>query len=146
MNAIAETAKLEQLIESLDDKTLHDWFDCVAPIVIYHLADLKYHKEAKNAFNRLMTKKRQKLFEAYTLSLPLCRKRDYNHPELKFDCYKHLFSEIMNRQRPDLIRFYDSYGAMAWKDADGNLFFAGDDIFWPPWYLNTKALLERLKA
>lgn len=134
-----------ETITSLDDKTLFDWFDCVAPIAIYHSADLQYEQKAKNAFNRLMTNKRRKLFELYAGKEKTSP--TLNHPGFYYrDAYQDLFSEIMARKRPDLKKFHDSYGALAWKNDDGFILFAGDDIFMPPWFLTSEALLERVEV
>jgi len=117
--------------------TTEQEFDLVAPIAIYHYADVCYRRQAQAAI-----RKAKKLLN-----------QDWS-PYLKYtdpdglteigDRYKNLFREIVIGQRPEWVEFVDKWGAYGFKDEQGNVVFSGDDMYRFPWYETAGSLIERI--
>jgi len=128
-------------------------FNLVAPIAIYHGADVCYERKARRAINRLMklaavepkiqqrcgVRARWKDWEDY---------REHVEPENLpniLDLYKDLFREIVADERPEWSEFVDRWGAYGYKDEQGRIVFSGDACFCFPWYETAELLIERVE-
>jgi hypothetical protein len=128
-------------------------FNLVAPIAIYHGADVCYEPKARHAINRLRKlaavepaiqqrfgrTARRKAWEEY---------REHVEPENLpnvLDLYKDLFREIVEGERPEWCEFVDRWGAYGYKDAQGQTVFSGDACFCFPWYETAELLVERIE-
>lgn len=115
--------------------TVHQKFNIVAPIVIYHKADLMYKKEAKKAFKLL--KQDEELFAL--MGRPAKLDEIY-----EFEPYNTLFRQIVTEVKPDWREFRDQYGARGYRDGDNVCIFTGDASNFFPWYVFAEGLIKRL--
>lgn len=111
--------------------TTNEKFNLIAPIAIYHHADLCYKQKAQRAF-----KKAQKL---YVVPLEQTKLDEADVGSL----YNELFEQVVYENRPSWSPFIDKWGAKGFKD-QGEVVFSGDDSGFYPWYETAELLIERL--
>jgi len=105
-------------------------FDLVAPVAIYHHADVEFKSAAKSA---LLKGKRLGVF-------PKGVKLD----DMKVgERYNELFKSIVQEARPHWEAFFDRWGAQGFRNEDG-IVFSGDDMGFFPWFQTAELLLERI--
>lgn len=123
-------------------------FDLVAPIYIYHFADVMYEKKAKKAFREIMKKKDatviQECFGDLVESLDIADFSEENS-EIFYKIYTSLFESLVQEAMPTFKPFYDLYGAKCFRDdTTGRHYLNGDAYNQYPYYLEAEALYERL--
>ena len=109
-------------------------FDLVAPIAIYHKADVCFKKAAEKAL--------RKLKEAKVVA-PLCVVDDVDIANWAWQKYDELFGDIVRANCPGLVFGYDACGAKGFK-RDSHFEFAGDSSGQFPWYETAELLKKRL--
>ncbi len=111
-------------------------FDIIAPIAIYHFADVCFKTKAMKAL-----RKAKKIGYAFYDGL--------DGP--KYDAeglasrYNTLFEHIINEEKPEWTPIVDLWGAKGFKDRSGRRVFTGDDFGFYPWYETSGLILERIK-
>ena len=124
-------------------------FDLVAPIAIYHGADLTYEKEARAAIAELRKRVSENTLRN-TQFVADDRMLDYlehSHPDDLpniIDIYNELFVEICEDVMPDGFTGRDKWGARRYLDSTGKEVFSGDKCGDFPWYADEASLRERL--
>lgn len=122
-------------------------FSFIAPIHIYHKADLMYKKEAMEGFRNLKKYKKHKLVQEYfkddidNLSIRSVNKVDY---KVFWRVYDKLFKEIVLEWYPSLKPTYDYYGAKCFENENRKVYLDGDDYDCFPFYLDYESLNIRL--
>jgi hypothetical protein len=115
--------------------------DDVAPIFIYHGADLKYKKEAAAAFRRMKKEKHPLVAETNKLD-----DVDAGNAQI---LYNHAFVQTLIRELPDPSSWeveIDQYGGYEIvRDGDGERIFGSDGIGCFAYYLDTVAIQERCR-
>ena len=128
-------------------------FNLVAPIAIYHGADVCYERKAKRAIDRLrkFAVVEPEIQRRFGLRARCNDWEDYrkhvepeNLPNI-LDLYKHLFREIVEGERPEWSEFVDRWGANGYKDEQGRIVFSGDACFCFPWYETAELLIGRIE-
>jgi len=117
-------------------------FDLIAPIAIYHGADLRFEAKARAAIRELQQR---------WPSAPAANWQDYleyaepdDLPNI-LDKYKDAFREIVFDHAPGWTEFVDRWGAYGFKDERGQVVFSGDSSFQFPWYETEALLVERIQ-
>lgn len=119
---------MSELSQMTDAQT----FDLVAPVAIYHFADLLFKRRAQAALRKLRR-----------TSLVLPRLDDC--ADWAIDRYNDLFESIVEEHTEGWTWKFDRWGAKAWHDANGVLVFSGDDNWRFPWFANSQSLIERIQ-
>ena len=128
-------------------------FNLVAPIAIYHGADVCYERKARHAIEQLRNLAEtepeiRRQFGARARRQDWADYRELVEPENLlniFDLYKDLFREIVEGERPQWSEFVDRWGAYGYKDEHGQIVFSGDACFSFPWYETAELLSERVE-
>lgn len=131
--------RLASVKTALAGGELFNYFNAVAPIVIYIHADLKYKKEAL-AGAKWLKRNIQKYKDSDIAEFMNGQSDGYLE-----DDYNDLFEQIVFSQR-DWTPFVDQYGAKGFRDEDGNEVFSGDDSGYYPWYMTAESILGRLNT
>ena len=116
----------------MDSMTTAEKFDLIAPIAIWHHADVMFKKKAQRAFKK-----------AQRMGLLA----DHNVDDANLRCsvlYNDLFCKLVMERRPSWAPFTDQWGAKGFKNADEVVQFSGDDAGFFPWYETAALLMERL--
>ncbi|MDF2880016.1 MAG: hypothetical protein K0R54_573 [Clostridiaceae bacterium] len=123
-------------------------FNLVAPIHIYHKADIMYKHKAVRAFRDLKQYREtdivSKYFEDNLLTL---KERGINNIDYHLFCrvYNKLFEELVLESIPQLIPGYDYYGAKCFRlSENGRAYIEGDDIDCYPFYADIESFKERI--
>jgi hypothetical protein len=132
--------------------TIENLFDLVAPVYIYHKADIQYRAEAERALRRL------KDFTAVDfephISHPtaarlaeaaLALTADEADPNAFWEAYDLLFPALVTREYPALRPDHDPRGACCFRDSEGGVRLDGDACGHYPYYLSYEALADRLR-
>lgn len=122
-------------------KLLDKMFDLVAPITIYHRADILFKEKAQKA--RQSIKRGKSLYNGMT-GLPDDNKLD-NLDEWAKENYDLLFEEIVADTTEGWKWDYDGYGSKRFKDEHGTIVFSGDGPYEFPLYETAKLLRERIQ-
>lgn len=126
--------------------TVEQLFDLVAPIHIYHHADIALAKRADRALEKLKHYKNDELVKEYfgqdikTLDTPHI---DMVDPEVFWRVYDQLFITIVQADFPYFEVSYDKYGARCFQ-YNGVKYLTGDDAGCFPFYLDSETLQKRL--
>ena len=131
-------------------------FDLVAPIAIYHGADLLYETQAMTAVDdlrKLARKGESALSEAvrtwgFKETEAMLEYRFTTHPDGLpniLDVYADLFRDICEDELPEAEWSRDRWGAWQLKDSAGNQVFSGDGSGKYPWYVDEQTLRDRLQ-
>ena len=136
-----------------DHMTTAQLFNLVAPIAIYHGADVCYEREARHAINsiRKLAAVEPEIQRRFGLTAGRKDWEDYRehvepeHLPNVLDLYKGLFREIVEGQRPEWREFVDRWGAYGYKDEQGQIVFSGDACFCFPWFETAELLIERIQ-
>jgi hypothetical protein len=123
-------------------KTPKPLFDLVAPIAIYHGADVLYKRKAQAAIRQLQARWADR-YPATTAD-DWREYLEYAEPARLpniLDFYKELFRASVAEEQPGWTEFVDRWGAYGYKDESGQVVFSGDSGFQFPWY-ETEALLR----
>ena len=123
--------------------TIESLFDLVAPIAIYHRADVCFKKQASKAWSKIKKVARQEWLQADCAAPDVSDKLDDLNDWAK-DNYDVLFLAIVQSDYPDWKSFFDKYGAKGIKDGQGREVFTGDSGFEFPWYETAELLVNRL--
>lgn len=118
-------------------------FNKVAPIFIYHRADVLFKEKATDAYNNLGNHPHD-TYKKNDLDPP---PQDAHLDELDSwakDSYDTLFKKIVEEHKPDWTFFYDTDGSKGYKDGNGKYVFAGDKPACFPMYETAELLIERL--
>lgn len=111
-------------------------FDLVAPIAIYHFADVGFKAKAQCALKRIKRSHKGLLADLDGASLDetgdLAR------------VYRQLFEYIVDAWAPHWTKYRDQYGALGFKNSLGQVVFTGDDNNQYPWYETEKLLGLRI--
>lgn len=120
-----------------------DKFKAIAAIYIYHKADLKYKKEAKQGFKWLKSNK--EIAEEILDDTSVLSERSVENvnPNVFWRAYNKLFEEIVCEKFPNFIPKFDYYGARCFEFNDIE-YLAGDGLDSYPYYLDKEALMKRL--
>lgn len=128
-------------------------FNLVAPIAIYHGADVCYERKARHAIEQLrnLAETEPEIRRQFGAGARRQNWADYrelvepeNLPNI-FDLYKDLFRQIVEGERPEWSEFVDRWGAYGYKDEHGQIVFSGDACFCFPWYETAELLIERIE-
>lgn len=111
-----------------------EFFDAVAPIAIYHLADLRFQQKAKIGLRKL--KAAGKLDPAAKLD----DLRDWAK-----DKYDELLIEIVEDLRPNWTWKHDKWGAKTWYDNRSQMVFSGDGNGDFAWFETAELLTDRVE-
>lgn len=127
-----------------DNNFAQKFFDSIAPLAIYHLTDLRYKKEAKKALKDM-----RKLMGDDWVELMLLDKEDgFNIDNLKVgllqDVYNDTFAYIVEQNEPSSHFQIDKYGGYNYI-VDNEILFGSDDSRVFPWFLDSNAILDRIK-
>lgn len=120
-------------------------FDLVAPIAIYHGANVCYKPQARRAIKLLCIEWINRFPQATAANY--CDYLEYAEPENLpniLDEYRKFLREIVENERPDWKRFVDRYGAYGYKDEAGQVVLSGDSNGELPWFETQALLLERI--
>ena len=131
-------------------------FDLIAPIAIYHGADVLYKTKALAAIRELKRRvqARDQSLAGYGLLHPsilvenLATYLEFEEPARLpniQDLYIKLFQEIVENEQPSWTCFFDRWGARAYKDENGQLVFSGDSSWCLPWFETEQLLRERIQ-
>lgn len=148
------------MIDPIKELTVAHLFNFIAPVAIYHGADLTFEKEAKWALKKMDFYCRHENRSVQTRFLKWVKVAASQH-ELRFDellqfretdqfrdvvdVYNELFEEVVMETQPDWERFRDRYGALGFRDSNGHYVFSGDQVGVFPWYQTAELLLKRLQ-
>jgi hypothetical protein len=129
-------------------------FNLVAPIAIYHGADVCYGRKARRAICRVRNladtdPEIRRRFGARARRQDWADYHEHAEPENLpniLDLYKDLFREIVQGERPEWCEFVDRWGAYGYKDEHGQIVFSGDACFCFPWYETAELLAERIEV
>jgi len=119
----------------MDDKQL---FDLVAPIAIYHGADVCFKKKAIAAW--------EKIVKDNLAEWPFIL--DCDDPDVAVwakEKYDDLFETFVVQNKPKWKKFRDKYGAWGFRNENGEVVFTGDGQGEFPWYETIELLLKRLE-
>jgi len=106
-------------------------FDLIAPIAIYHFADILFKPQAKKALRK-----------AQKEGILPKGKLDEMAAEVS-DRYNQLFQKIVLDAKPNWVSIIDMYGAKGFRNEDG-IVFTGDDSGFYPWYETTELIHKRI--
>lgn len=123
--------------------TIEDLFDLVAPIFIYHATDVCFRRKAQAALRKLQ---RLDLKGSPIKPLPeLIEDQDlddlYGWATAAYDT---LFKAIVDDKVDGWKWNYDSSGAKAYFDDEGDVVMAGDKMYHFPYYETAGLLRERI--
>jgi hypothetical protein len=113
-------------------------FDLVAPVAIYHAADVCFKEKARTALRKL---KRQKVAPGH-LKLDDAETAEWAREE-----YDRLFGEIVEQERPELEFGYDYWGAKGYKlphQSSKDFEISGEACGHLPYFETAELLVERL--
>ncbi len=119
---------------------LDEIFDAVAPIFIYHKADLSYKREARTGLKWLKNN-RDKVKEFFTDD-DLQPSVDNVSPIPFWKAYDELFVNIVG-QETDAKPQVDFWGCKGYRLTDSSFFGNGSGYF--PLYLDAAALRQRIR-
>ena len=123
--------------------TTEELFDLVAPIAIYHGADVCYKKKALAALRIL-----RKADWTGRKPLPSTHLDELN--DWARELYDELFENIVEENGPEeLEQGYDYWGAKGYKlphQGSKNFELSGDSSMQYPWYADAATLIERVKS
>lgn len=127
--------------------TKQELFNLVAPIHIYHKADVLMKTEAQIALNKLRRLSDDKLvIEFFGVDDVLLeddvKKVDYLY---FWRTYDKLFEDIVEEKLPELTACYDFYGAKAFESENRAVFLVGDKYDCFPFYESVPLLEEKLQ-
>lgn len=132
--------------------TAEEVFDLVAPVYIYHKADLKYRREAGRGLRGLKALKASDLAPhigdgpaAELAEAARVRTPDDADPGPFWRAYELLFPALVTRELPELTPDHDRYGACCFRDGAGRVHLDGDACGHYPFYLDSAALAARLE-
>jgi hypothetical protein len=119
-----------------------EFFNLIAPIAIYHRADLMFKKKAQKALRKIRRDFPSILTEHLKCdeTTPL----DETNNEIA-DVYIQAFINVVLTEQPDWTTFYDRYGAKGFKDTSGKVVFTGDSSGEFPWYETAELLIDRIE-
>lgn len=126
--------------------TKENLFNLIAPIHIYHKADLRYKKEANKAYRILKQKMQEPVVSQYFGEMLFeLKKRSVDQVDYTvfWKIYDQLFEEIVTDAFPELKPDYDFYGAKCFV-ANGRKYLDGDSYHCYPFYLYYSSLKNRL--
>ena len=123
--------------------TFENLFDLVAPIAIYHRADLLFKPQATKAWRKIKKVPAQEWTSADCTPPDLARRLDDLECWAK-DAYDKLFWAVVEEHCPAWTWEWDRWGAKAVKDGDDRLVFSGDDRWCFSWYETAELLVKRL--
>lgn len=129
------------------DVTKENLFNWVAPIHVFHHADIMYKSEAKKAFKELKKASGCEMVKSYFGEEAVVLKEktiETIDSEVFWRVYNQLFEEIVKESFPAFSMGYDMYGAKCFR-LGGAVYLAGDvhDCF--PFYVDMESLKERLE-
>lgn len=132
--------------------SIENLFDLVAPVYVYHKADIQYRAEAERALRELKNFTAAD-FEphlghpaaARLAEAALADTADDADPNAFWEAYDLLFPDLVTREYPTLRPDYDSRGARCFRDVENNVRLDGDACGHYPYYLSHEALAERLR-
>jgi hypothetical protein len=113
--------------------TNDELFDAVAPIAIYHQADLRFQQKAKIGLRKL------KAAGVQPTEAKLDDLRDW-----AATTYVELFQTVVESVTDGWTLYFDKWGARAYKDQHGTPVFSGDGSWEFPWYETAALLKERV--
>lgn len=120
---------------------IDDVFNAVAPIFIYHKADLCYKKEARAGLKWLKANKEQvKIFFDTNDLNP--RSIDKLSVDVFWEAYNTLFKKIVS-QETDAEPEVDRWGAYGYRLPTSSFF--GDDYGCFPFYMDAESLRQRVR-
>ncbi len=106
-------------------------FDLIAPIAIYHFADILFKPQAQKA--------KRKAQKAGILPKG---KLDDMAPHVA-DRYNALFQQVVLEVKPDWVPIVDMYGAKGFRTNDG-IMLCGDDGGFYAWYETADLIYKRI--
>ncbi len=110
-------------------------FDLVAPVTIYHFADMSYKRQALAAFTK--AKKTTSIFDGV---------EDMEDAAADAQsAYNDLFKMVVLHKKPRWTTFIDRWGAKAFRTEDGKVIFAGDDSGFFGFYYDSREILKRIR-
>src|SRR5580700_5759713 len=116
--------------------TQNQLFDLVAPLSIYHAADLCYKRQARSAIGKLFNHWDDPIVIRYLGTAQTLEQwleyMERREPEFLADCvsvYNDLFQEVVLDEKPGWQKYVDRWGAYGFKDSHGRHVFAGDGSF-----------------
>lgn len=131
--------------KKLQDKDYaHKFFDSIAPLVIYHLADLRYKKQAKKALKDL----RKLMGDDWVEGLLTDKENGFDLENLKTgllqEIYNDTFAYIVEENVSDAIFQIDKYGGYNYV-LNNEILFGSDDSRVFPWFLGSETIIDRIK-
>jgi len=123
---------------------INELFNLVAPMAIYHRADVLFEPQAKRAYHKL-----KKITEAKWKSVdcipPNIQLELNDLCDWAWGTYNILFEKIVKEYNSNYTFFIDIYGAKGVRCEDGSVVFSGDDPGSYPWYETAELIIGRLK-
>jgi hypothetical protein len=113
-------------------------FDNVAPIAIYHFADISYKAEAMNAFKKLQ--RYDDLLPSFIVDAKSIDDIDTYALKNMYNC---LFAYEVEKRVENCTFSYDEYNSFYYL-IDNEKLFEGDDTLAFAWYENANAIKDRL--
>lgn len=115
--------------------TTEELFDLVAPIAIYHGADVCFKVKAKKALRKLRN------VDPNALPNPLPSLELDSLNDWAIDCYNELFEAIVEEETGSDGWEYDKWGAKTYYDDERRVIFSGDSMYRHAW-VETAALIK----
>ena len=120
-------------------------FDLVAPIAIYHRADLLFLRKATRAWAKIKKDvDLQRDWRSVDCDPPDITKSVDDLNDWAKETYDILFLAIVLEVHPCWDTFHDRYGAKGIKDDHGRVVFSGDSGWEYPWYETAELLIDRM--
>lgn len=123
-----------------------DLFDLIAPIHLFHQADVCLLKDAQTAFRKLKKVRDHDLVKEYFGSeIDVLLQRNVSNVDsiVFWKIYNRLFEEIVTKYFPAFKSTFDMYGAKCFI-VSGYTYLSGDAFDCFPFYISFNTLAERL--
>ena len=128
--------------EKFGSLTARQEFDLIAPIAVYHMADLKYKSQARAALQQLK-KLGHPLVADKSVSEIL---EDNSAPDGLGNRYNALMMAIVEEVAPGTESYIDEYGSFGFRIGDDDSVLMGDASGIFAYYMNANAVVERVES
>ena len=115
-------------------------FNLIAPIAIYHFADVCFKAKSQVALKKLS--KVPALLSELGIDAKI-KLDDIPTLHLK-DMYNKLFEELVLSKNENWETLVDGFGSFGFRDGSGIVQFTGDDAGFYPWYETAELLFKRI--